>query len=168
MANNAKKLQQFPEGTFFSVPLEDGRFAVGIIARRSPKKGKYSGHFGYYWGPYKDINSCIAELKKLTADNALIRFNCGGLYLHSGRWKVLGQKQPWFRSEWPFPDFYQNAPGTNVYHRVRYDEDDIHRAIFHERISDSQGLDEDGVSGALFAEIHLSRAMGAGKDKKIN
>lgn len=165
---NKKELSQFPEGTFFSLPLEDGRFAVGIIARRSPSKGKYLGHFGYFWGPYLSVDACRINLDRLSPKNAQLNLITSGLHLKSGRWSVIGQKEPWDRKEWPFPDFYQHPPGTNIFYRVRFDEDDIGRMKLQELIPDTQNLDEYSVSGAAAAEIKLSKAMGARISQKSN
>jgi Immunity protein 26 len=166
-----KKNQQpikFPEGTLFSVPLEDGRYAIGLIARRAPKKGKFNGIFGYFWGPFSSIADCRKNAASLSVNVSVMHQICGGTFLKNSRWQVLGYIADFDRRKWPFPDFYQHPPDTNQYFRVRFDEDDIVTQILHEPMKDDGGLQEDVIAGAEIMEFHLSEAMGALKKNTKN
>src|SRR5262245_45272609 len=110
------------EGALFSVPLNDSRYALGLVARRAPLKGKTWIVFGYFFGPYMSAPNVVGRFSRELAKCVLM---CGALNLHHGKWRVVGELNPWNRGDWPLTDFYRYEPHTRKFFRVRYDEHDL-------------------------------------------
>src|SRR4051794_4237602 len=91
------------EGAIFSVPLDDGRYALGVAARRSPRTGKPLIIVGYFFGPYavQWADSTRSGIRRADSARAILR--CGLLNLHNGIWTIVGQIDPWHRDNWPLP-----------------------------------------------------------------
>ncbi len=63
-----KKLP-YREGDWFAVPLQDGDYAVGLVAR-CPRGGKV--FLGYFFGPRRKRMPNLKDLQGLTAEDALL------------------------------------------------------------------------------------------------
>lgn len=147
------------EGTIFVVPLVDGGFAIGLIARKAPAKGKVWGVYGYFFGPFEHVPT-IAELHGvLDKQHAKVILICGALHLHEGQWPVLGYLEPWNRTEWPLLDFVRFDEIKKQYYVTRYDEDNVARAVFEWPTEVPDGLLDDVSYGAEAAEMRLSKVM---------
>jgi hypothetical protein len=141
------------EGTIFALPLNDGRYAVGVVTRRAPKRGKTWGVFAYFFGPYIAVPSSPA-FRDLRRDCAVALMNCGALHFHSGKWRAVGKLTSWNRDEWPLPDFCRYERHTQRFFRVRYGESDLATVIGETPMPDNAaGLPEDTLYGAEAAEI---------------
>lgn len=97
------KNKQLPysEGTWFAVPLRDGGFGAGIVAR-SAGNGCL---FGYFFGPRRDHVPLLAEVEGLLPADALWIGQFGDLGILNGEWRILGKSGNWDRSLWPLPQF---------------------------------------------------------------
>jgi hypothetical protein len=147
----------YREGAAFSVPLQDGGFALGIVARMAPK-GKVL--LGYFFGPRQDTPDF--DLRSLSADAALLVGRFGDLHLVDGKWRIVGQLPDWNRSRWPVPPFLWRDPLGFLPDRVViYDEDDLAKLGKCERRDViPPGIPEDGLMGAGFVETKLNTVMG--------
>src|SRR3989304_1975741 len=96
----------YSEGSVFVVPLKDGGFARGVVARTS-LEGKVL--LGYFFGPRLASNTAV-ELNDLRPPGALLCVRFGDLGLINGEWAVFGKVATWNRLEWPIPDFLRRDP----------------------------------------------------------
>jgi hypothetical protein len=93
----------YGEGDWFAVPLREGGFAVGVIARAMPHKEGIL--LGYFFGPRRDDVPTLDELKSLSASDAVLVDRFGHLGLVRGTWPLLGRIDGWDRGAWPTPAF---------------------------------------------------------------
>ena len=138
------------------MPLPNGGYGLGLVARMAPK-GRLL--FGYFFGPRSD--TLAFDLASIEAADAALVGRFGDLHLYDGKWKTLGQVPDWDRSNWPLPLFLKRDPlGRLPDQVVCYDEDDLSRpGIWERRDSIPQGIPTDGLMGAGYVEIALGKAL---------
>lgn len=145
----------YSEGSIFFVPLRNGGFGRGVVARASPN-GK--GLFGYFFGPR--LSSPDSEpLNDLKAVDAVLSVRFGDLGLINGEWPIRGTVLKWNRAEWPMPDFARRPPGLAA-RLVRYSDTDPMRIESEQPIADDAGLPTDSASGYGAVEIKLTKLLG--------
>jgi len=149
----------YSEGDWFAVPLRDGGFAVGIIARAMPRKEGVL--LGYFFGPRRDEVPALEELGDLSAPDAVMIEMFGDLGLIRGEWPLLGRVNGWDRSAWPTPEFGRFEELTGRAFRVIYDDDNPNRVVREEQVDPNElaGLPKDGLSGAGAVERMLTRML---------
>lgn len=152
-----KKLP-YREGDWFAVPLRDGGYALGRIARADGK----GIVVGYFFGPRQERVPTIREAEGKRPDDAILVKLFGDLGLLQGRWPVLGHRPPWRREEWPIPAFQRIDEIANKAWRVRYDDSSLIAAA-EERVAPDEvrSLPRDGTSGAGAIETRLARILPA-------
>ncbi|PIT01756.1 hypothetical protein TSA1_13990 [Bradyrhizobium nitroreducens] len=147
----------YEEGSVFAMPLPNGGFARGVVARM-PRNGKVL--LGYFFGPHLEARG-EATLDDLHPDLAVARIRFGDLGLIEGRWLILGNIPSWNRADWPFPDFVRRDPISRKAWLVRYVNDDPLRSVSEllSNYEDLQLLDSDGLFGAGAAEARISKLL---------
>lgn len=149
-----KKKIEFKEGTWFAIPLEQGGYAVGRVARRT-RKGEII--LAYFFGPRRDSVPTVDELEKLSPQSTIKIARVGTMGIFEGSWPIIGESPKWERQKWAVPQFIRNDKISKSSWRVVYDEDDPNLVISDERIPyDSTGYAEDGLFGSEAAEMLLS------------
>ncbi len=148
----------YREGDWFAVPLRDGGFAVGVVARANPK----GALLGYFFGPRRDEVPSLAEVAELKPDDAVLLRKFGHLGLTGGTWPIVGRVEGWDPVDWPMPTFvrYEELSGRSFH--VFYDDNDPNKLLREEQIApgtDEQGP-KDGLMGAGFAEKVLTTLLG--------
>ncbi|MCX5677329.1 MAG: immunity 26/phosphotriesterase HocA family protein [Planctomycetota bacterium] len=147
----------YTEGTVFLVPLRNGGYARGVVARASPE-GK--GLFGYFFGP-RLPSPAAATLEGLDPERAVLRVVFGDLGLINGEWPILGTVLGWERSQWPMPDFVRRDPlGKRKPVLVRYSDTDPLRVEAEYPIEDDSDLTPDSAYGYGAVEIKLTKLLG--------
>jgi hypothetical protein len=146
----------YREGDWFAVPLRDGGYAVGLVARAN-RDGVL---LGYFFGPRRDAVPSLTDVEELAPSDALLVGKFGHLGLKQGRWPILGRPEEWNRGAWPMPALvrYEELSGRSF--RVIYDDDDPNKLIREEEIrpgAAEQGP-KDGLMGAGFVEKVLTGA----------
>jgi hypothetical protein len=109
----------YREGDWFVVPLREGGYAIGVVARAHG--GVLLGHF---FGPRHDSLPSLAEAAGLTAADAIVVRKFGHLGLKQGKWPILGRLEEWNRADWPMPVFVRHEESTGRSLRVFYDDND--------------------------------------------
>jgi Immunity protein 26 len=138
----------------FVVPLKDGGFARGVVARFAPG-GKLL--FGYFFGPRLASMSEV-DLSGLAAEKAVLRF--GDLGLFKGLWPVVDQLPDWNPDEWPMSDAVRRDPlGKMKPVLVKYDDSDPSRILSEETLENDNGLPADGLAGYGFVEAKLIKLL---------
>jgi Immunity protein 26 len=151
----AKRLR-YREGSAFRIPLPHGGFARGVVARMAPG-GRIL--LGYFFGPR--MFSADTSPSDLLPSEAILVGRFGDLHLIDGKWEIFGEIGGWNRADWPIPEFiHRDSLGVVPDKIVRYSDNDIgglgtreHRPVI------PTGLAEDGLMGAGFVEIRLSRLL---------
>ncbi|MFB9923906.1 Imm26 family immunity protein [Amycolatopsis halotolerans] len=152
--------QKYREGDWFAVPLESGKYAVGLIARSTKKS--HSIFFGYFFGPARAAVPSLSDIEGLRPDDAIWLSQFGDIGLHDGTWPVLGQSPGWDRADWPMPAFaHKDALIPDRYVRREYPNEDPGIHSTQQRISaeDAATLPEDGLAGSGFVEQRLTKLL---------
>lgn len=145
------------EGSVFLVPLRNGGYARGVVARASPS-GR--GVMGYFFGP-RLLDTASVSCDDLNPGSAVLRIIFGDLGLINGEWPVLGRVVNWNRSEWSMPDFLRrDLLGRMNPVLVRYADDDPNRIELELIIDDHSGMLPDSSAGYGAVEIRLSNLLG--------
>jgi Immunity protein 26 len=146
----------YSEGDWFAVPLREGGFAVGVIARATPcRRGVL---LGYFFGPKRESVPALEELNGLSAANAVLVERFGHLGLVHGTWPLLGCIDGWDRSAWPMPAFGRLEEFTGRALKVIYDDNHPNKFVRTEQVPPEMlaYLPKDGLSGAGAVEIVLT------------
>ena len=152
----APKLQ-YAEGDVFAVPLREGGYGVGVVARTNGE----GAVLGYFFGQRHEEPPKLADLGEPHAvDNVLVAI-FGDLGLIRGKWPIVGQLPAWRREEWPMPAFGRYEQLTGRYVRVEYTDDDPNSRPTEVEISrdEFERLPEDGMAGFGFIEARLTRLL---------
>ena len=143
----------YREGDWFAVPLRDGGYATGLVARANPK----AALLGYFFGPRLDSAPKLEYVASLKPSDAVLVGMFGHLGLTQGTWPIVGRTPGWDRAEWPMPVFvrYEELSGRTF--KVVYDDDDPAELLHEELVS---GLEvsgpKDGLMGAGYVERSLT------------
>lgn len=148
---------KYREGDWFAVPLLDGGFAVGLIARANPR----GALLGYFFGPPHAEVPKLEDIVGLKPADAVLVGTFGHLGIVHGKWTVLGRLDGWDRRDWPTPVFVRYEELTGRSFRVYYDDDDPNRVLREEQVAPGEAEQgpKDGLMGAGFAEGALTRLL---------
>jgi len=148
----------YKEGDWFAVPLTGGGYGSGLIAR-SPKRGKVL--LGYFFGPRRSELPDIADLLRLTPEQAVLVEQFGDLSLIRKEWPILGSTPDWDRRRWPMPVFGSVEELTGVGWRIEYPDEDPSARPRRTPVSpeEARRLPEDRLLGAGAVVIHLDQRL---------
>jgi hypothetical protein len=156
--NRSMKKLPYIEGDIFALPLEQGGYALGVVARAS-KLGKTL--LGYFFARCLESVPRSEDVQDLLPGSAIWKVRFGDLYLMSGRWPIVGHVGNWHRIEWPMPKFLRTDPLTGRAKVISYKDDDPNRSCREEAVhGDYSGLERDGTYGAGVVEHHMSKLIG--------
>ena len=127
----------YSEGDWFAVPLPDGGYGVGLVARAQPKHGGVL--LGYFFGPRLSVPPSIDQVRFLSPTSAIMVRLFGHLDIRQGRWPIIGKVSDWNREHWPMPAFIRKPtlgpavlvirsdddPNTTVSEAIVRDEEDV-------------------------------------------
>lgn len=150
------KKSNYAEGDVFAVPLSQGGYGIGVVARMDGK----GSVLGYFFGERHENLPDAAEVRLSAVDSVLVQ-KFGDLGLIRGSWPVIGRVAGWRRTEWPMPSFARHEELTGRYLRVEYDDDDPNSRPSETSVSreEFERLPEDGLAGFGFIETRLSRML---------
>lgn len=153
------KKTSYAEGDIFAVPLPDGLFAVGVVARATRKRRVI---LAYFFGLKLSESPTDRSAFDLQAANASKAVRVGDLHIVEGKWPVIGRVRDWRREEWPMPRYIRRGVpeiGSPAL-IITYHDDDPLVPIAEQRCEQSTtGLENDSVWGAGFAEAVLDRDL---------
>ena len=151
----------YSEGTLFAIPLRNGGFAVGLIARAT-KKGPWV--LAYLFGPKRDAIPTLSQVSELDPSSAIKIARISDLHLINGTWPILGRSSDFRRSRWPFPRFLRSDEIGRRAWAIEYAEDDPGCEIAQHPIAfGTSQLDDDAGCGAGFVEVVLTKILGGGR-----
>lgn len=147
----------YSEGTWFAVPLRNGGFGVGVVARATRAGGVI---LVYLFGPRRKTVPSVSEVAALHPSSAAKVWRVGDLNLINGTWPIIGEARGWQRSLWAMPRFVRADELSRRAWSVQYADDDPNRVAFEEPIPFGKSdLDRDSVLGAGAAEIVLTKLL---------
>jgi hypothetical protein len=150
--------RKFSEGTVFLVPLKNGGYGRGVIARADVRGAVL---LGYFFGPRIE-NKEGATVHDLNPADAVLLVQFGALGLRNGEWPIIGSVPKWDRAKWPMPDFVRRDPlGYGKPILVRYCDDDPSKLDREFTIDDDRGLTTDSLYGYGAVEIELGKRVPA-------
>lgn len=149
--------QSYQEGSWFAVPLLDGGYGWGLVARMTPGSKIM---LAYLFGPKLTRLPTPEELNTLQPQDAVKILRCGDMALASGHWRVLGEVLEWQPAHWPVPQFLRRADALQRAWRVTYTDADPGRSEREESVPyDTQGLDADSLYGYGSVELLLTKLL---------
>lgn len=149
--------QPYHEGSWFAVPLLEGGYGTGLVARLAPG-GRIM--LAYLFGPRYARLPPLEQLAPLQPADALRVLRVGDMALASGRWPVLGETVDWNPALWPMPSFLRRASALRRAWRVTYSEQDPSRSEREESVPyDTEGMEADSLYGYGSTELLLSRLL---------
>jgi hypothetical protein len=150
------------EGDWFAIPLRDGGYGLGVVAR----KGKGGVLLGYFFGPRRDAVPTLDDAKHLSPSETVLIEIFGDLSLRDRTWPLLGQLTSWRREIWTIPRFSRTEPLSGRAWIVVYGDDP--RTRLREEpcsLEVASKLRPDGLSGSGAVEIQLTELLRAPEDK---
>jgi hypothetical protein len=146
----------YENGTWFAVPLRNGGFATGVVARHSPD----GVILVYLFGPKRPKVARLDQLEGLTKAIAIKVSIAGDLGLLEGRWPIIGKFPSWQDSEWPMPKFLRKDLLGATAWLVTYAENNPNHVVSEEPVPfETTGFERDVLSGAGAVEIVLTRLL---------
>jgi hypothetical protein len=147
----------YREGTWFAVPLHNGCFAAGLVARAT-NRGR--SILCYFFGPYQAIPP-LNELSSLSARDSLLAVMVGDLALMEGKWPVIGRMPSWKRGEWMMPLFIRREPISEKVWLVHRSDSDPSKVVREELLADPppDNLRHDSLYGSGAAEKILAKLL---------
>lgn len=146
--------RRYCAGDWFAVPLRDGGFAIGVVARVSTG----GVLLGYFFGPKVDVVPSLDAVGELRATDAVMVRRFGHLGLEQGKWPILGRLATWEPAAWPMPVFvrYEELSGRSF--RVVYADDNPNELLREQQVppGDSEQGPKDGMLGAGAVEKVLT------------
>ncbi|PJI44939.1 MAG: hypothetical protein CTR54_02920 [Rhizobium sp.] len=146
----------YTDGSVFLVPLRNGGFARGVVARTAPD-GRLL--FGYFFGP-RLASQSEADLSDLAPNNAILSLRFGDLGLFKGLWPIVGKLPSWDPVRWPMLNAVRRDPlGKTKPILVRYDANDPSKILSEEVLERDIDLPPQGLAGHGFVEARLSKLL---------
>ncbi|WP_421695366.1 Imm26 family immunity protein [Aestuariivirga sp.] len=160
-----KAAQRYPESTVFSVPLGDGEFALGLVARRAPRAAMI---FGYFFGPTMSSIPSTSQIPDLLRLGVVLRCRFGDLALLNGKWHAIGKVPAWNRRAWPMPLFYRDeyellrppdSSATRLF-LIKRSDDNPAKVEWEQRVLElPSDVLQDSLYGAGAVEILLRKLL---------
>lgn len=158
MKRVARKWKKISEGECYAVPLRDGSYAIGVIAR----VGKRGAILGYFFGPRRMAIPTSNDVRALRADDAVSCELLGDLGIQRNEWPHIGCVEPWDRSQWPLPTFGRiEDEARGIAWIVRYADKDVSVQTEELRctIEEARRLLPDRTAGYGAVEVRLRLAL---------
>lgn len=145
----------YAEGTVFGVPLRDGKWARGVVARATAKGPII---LGYFFGPRVSSPSEV-RLNDLFPASAILCVRCSDLGLIEGKWRIAGAVPHWDRRSWLIPRFMRRDPLTGKRWLVRYSDVDPNKVESEQLVECSEDLPAERLYGDGAVEIALTKRL---------
>ncbi|MBF4561168.1 hypothetical protein ITJ43_03380 [Microbacterium sp. VKM Ac-2870] len=142
-------------GTWFEVPLGDGRSAAGlVVAIGSTGIGYFAFFKRLVESPVK-----LEDCARLGPDDVLFALRTGTSEFDRGAWRALGVLSSWSPLDWVIPRFLRRPVHDGKYYAVEYSADDPGVEVSTIPVSEelATALPPDGVWTATTALTRLRR-----------
>ncbi len=145
----------YSAGDFFVVPLRNGRFATGLVARIAPG-GRVV--LGYFFGPSQARPATVEVVRRYRPSDAVMVAKFGDLSLQGGEWPLIGRVD-WNPEEWRMPVFGRIS--GELAWRVEYPDENPLAVPREIRCSPEEvaSFPSDNVLGSGAVEIKLGKLL---------
>ncbi|QDT90824.1 Imm26 family immunity protein [Gimesia algae] len=153
-----KYVNNYSNGTVFCVPLKNGKYARGVVARSDEELGI----FGYFFGPCLDSIPATLDESQLCIEETVLAGIFSGMGLCIGEWKQLGNIKSFQRKDWPMPMLINTEDESDRVELVEYDEDTLAEKLISVSTRGEVDIDaypEDGVMGYKYVEDILTMKL---------
>jgi hypothetical protein len=158
MKKPRKRELPYKEGTWFAIPLRQGGYALGRVARHSPG-GRII--LAYLFGPKREHLPKPDETGGMEPRKAIKVIQIGDSGLIDGSWPIVGNSPDWERESGPSPHFIRRDDISRTAWRVVYSDEDPNKVAREERIPyESTELESAGLYGTKAVEAVLSQILG--------
>ena len=151
-----KKRRNYEEGDWFAIPLNQGGYSLGRIARIGSRGGVL---LGFFYKTYYHIPPPLDAYAGLTPDAVVLIQHFCNPGLRDLTWPVLAKSPLWNRADWSWTEFgYIDAVDPNQAFRRTYDPNDPFTMISQQQITPiaAKRLPKDGLGGHIFMQNRLS------------
>jgi hypothetical protein len=149
------------EGDWFAVPLSGGKYATGLVARKSRRGDTL---LGYFFGPVRQRVPTEADVASYSPADAALISRFFNEPLVAGRWPIVASPDEWNRATWPIPEFHtpRSQELTGQSWAMRYSEDDFDQLVGQRPISHEEEAryPRDGIYTDEYVEHLLEEALG--------
>lgn len=154
-------------GTWIGIPLPNGGFALGLIARRAESRKRSRKIFVYLFGPRSnDLSDLKSYLNRAASECLRFGFTWDQEVL-TGRWPVIGKVEDFRPDDWPIPLLKRGPFGGGPDYKRRFTlykmEDDLSAERLHgpqEQLIDDPGQYGDpGTHGYISFEQFAERIV---------
>jgi hypothetical protein len=148
---------RYREGDWFAVPLRDGGYSGGLIARTNPG----GVLLGYLFGPLRSEIPELEDVAGLRPGDAVLIGKFGHLGIVQGKWPLLGRVDGWGPAGAVDAGVRPLRGADRAVFPVFYDDDDPNRVLHEELVApgEAEQAPKDGMMGAGFAEGALTRLL---------
>jgi len=150
----------YQEGSVFAVPLRNGGYALGVVARVTDEKFGGAALLGYFFGPKRASVPSRQVIDSLEPSEALKVIIFGDLSLLNGEWPIIDRVSDWRRRDWPLPDFARKDDISKRAWRVHYSDDNLLQPLSEESEPYDSSLERNTSYGAGAVELLLTRLLG--------
>ncbi|MCP4942018.1 MAG: hypothetical protein GY924_08585 [Planctomycetaceae bacterium] len=153
----AKQKYNYDVGSIFCVPLRNGGYATGVVAR-CDHQGLV---FGYFFGPQLQALPESGQTRRLNPQDAILLGQFGDIGLKNGEWKLVDSIEHWNLDDWPMPPFCSPADDENMITITQYDDGTLNTKSVSTvyRSEETAKLPVDRVMGYGAVEIRLTRLL---------
>ena len=145
------------EGTWFAVPLRQGGYAVGVVARMAPR-GRIV--LAYLFGPKRDAAPSLMDVARLHPKDAIKRLRIGDLGLINGEWPILGELPEWDRQAWPMPSFVRRDDlSKRAWHSIYSDANPSKLEREEPASYEASDLEQDALHGSGAVELRMTKLL---------
>ncbi len=148
----------YTEGTWFAVPIRQGGYAVGIVARTASEEDPII--LAYFFGPKRDAVPTMEQVETLAPNSAIKVIPVSDMGIREGSWPIIGKSEHWDREAWAMPKFVRKDEIGKAAWLVAYADDDPNQVLSEKRIPyETSGYERDGLFGSGAAEIILGQIL---------
>jgi len=144
----------YSEGAVFAVPLRNGGYARGVVARAGPEGKVLFGHF-FGLDSVDQVN-----LEGIEPGKSILSVIFGDLGLINGEWRLIGSMPNWQRGAWSMPDFVRRDPIGKRAWRVRRSDVDPLKIESEVPVEFDTDLPPNLSSGYGAVELKLTKLLG--------
>lgn len=156
----SRKVLPYKEGDLFAIPLGDGCYGLGLIARMGTRGGVV---LGYFFGPCRSrLPSTDDTLMLRPIDAVLICQFCNPA-LVNGEWPIVPRSDKWCREDWPQPAFgHIDVVDKSKAYKREYPYNNPSDLFIKETpvsLEEARRLPQDGLYGHLALQSMLTKLL---------
>ena len=147
-----------PEGTWFAVPLLNGGYAIGLVARTNGR----GTVLAYFFGPRLAAVPPLETVSLHKPSDAILVTPVGDYAFRHASWPLIGKEPTWRRESWPTPPLARYEELTGRWFEERFDDEDPAVLVSQRQIDQETGrtLPRSRLMGSGSAEQALTKLLG--------